>query len=110
MELRKELRKHPRFRVQFRSTFSGHQIDGEGKAIELSQGGCRIESDLSVPADTTLELRLYVPDLDWPMRVEQATVKWARGREFGLEFVRILPDEEETLRRVVKDLKAGGRE
>lgn len=100
-----DLRKYPRFRVQFRSKFSGNQIDGEGKAIDLSKGGCRIESDLSIPASTTLELRLYVPGLDWPMRVEQAAVKWARGREFGLEFVRMLPKEEETLHRVVKDLE-----
>lgn len=102
-----ELRKFPRFRVQFRSTFTGRQIEGEGKATDLSQGGCRIESDISITASTTLELRLYVPGLDWPLRVEQAVVKWARGREFGLEFVRILPDEEKTLHRVVKDLKSG---
>jgi len=51
-------------------------------------------------------MRLYVPGLDWPMRVEQAAVKWARGGEFGLEFVRILPDEEKTLHTVVKDLKS----
>ena len=44
------------------------------------------------------------------MRVEQAAVKWTRGREFGLEFVRLLPKEEETLRRVVKDLESGERE
>lgn len=102
-----ELRRHPRFRVQFRSTFAGYQIEGEGKAIDLSQGGCKIESDLRVPASATLELRLYVPDLDWPVRVEQAAVKWARGQQFGLEFVRLLPKEEETLLRVVKDLESG---
>ena len=105
-----ELRKYPRFRVQFRSTFSGDRIDGDGKAIDLSQRGCRIESELTVPASTMLELRLYVPGLDWPMRVEQASVKWARGREFGLEFVRLLPKEEETLHRVVKDLEPGAHE
>lgn len=105
-----ELRKYPRVRVQFRSTFSGHQIDGEGKAIDISQGGCKIESDLRAPAGTTLELRLYVPGLDWPIRVEQAAVKWARGRQFGLEFVRLLPKEEETLRRLIKDLGQGEHE
>jgi len=105
-----ELRKYPRFRVQFRSTFSGDRIDGDGKAIDLSQKGCRIESELTVPASTMLELRLYVPGLDWPMRVEQASVKWARGREFGLEFVRILPVEEEKLQKVVKDLEPEERE
>ena len=105
-----ELRKYPRFRVQFRSTFSGHQVDGEGKAIDLSRGGCKIESDLCVQAGTPLELRLYVPDLDWPMRVEQAAVKWARGQQFGLEFLRLLPKEEETLGRLIKDLEQGDSE
>jgi hypothetical protein len=42
------------------------------------------------------------------MRVEQAAVKWARGREFGLEFVRILPDEEKTLHRI-ESLKTSNR-
>jgi PilZ domain-containing protein len=102
-----ELRKYPRFRVQFRSTFSADKIEGEGKAIDISQGGCKIQSDLHVPTGTNLELRLYTPDLDWPVRVEQAAVKWARGQQFGLEFVRLLPKEEETLRRVVKDLESG---
>jgi len=102
-----DLRKHPRFRIQFRSTFSGHQVNGEGKAIDLSRGGCKIESDLRVQAGTTLELRLYSPDLDWPMRVEQAAVKWARGQQFGLEFVHLLPKEEETLRRLIKGLEQG---
>lgn len=105
-----DLRKYPRFRVQFRSTFSGDQVDGEGQVVDLSRGGCKIESDSSVPSGTALELRLYLPDLDWPMRVEQASVKWARGREFGLEFLRLLPVEEEKLHRVVKDLEPGERE
>lgn len=105
-----ELRKYPRFRIQFRSNFSGHQVDGEGKAIDLSRGGCKIESDSRIPAGTTLELRLYAPDLDWPLRVERAAVKWTRKQQFGLEFVRLLPKEEETLRRLIKDLEQSERE
>jgi hypothetical protein len=51
-------RLHPRFTAQFRSTFSGGQRDGQGKTIDLSDGGCRIESDHPVVAGSSFESRI----------------------------------------------------
>src|SRR5437879_13688017 len=46
-----DLRKHTRFHVDFRSTFSGTTVlEGDGTVLDLSLGGCRVESAASVQA------------------------------------------------------------
>ena len=101
-------RKYLRIRVEFRSTFSGEQIEGQGKVVDLSLGGCRIESDSHVATGTALELRLYVLDIDSPLRIDLARVRWARGRAFGVAFIR-LPDEDRARLRQLLCRAIGGR-
>jgi hypothetical protein len=63
----------PRFRVQFRTTFSGStKLEGSGVMLDLSTGGCRIESPVTVEPGFSLELRIHVPDLEWPLMIEAA--------------------------------------
>ena len=102
---RTEKRTHPRFTAQFRSTFSGGQREGHGKTLDLSDGGCRIESDHPVVPETAFECRIYAPGLNWPLRVEEARVRWVRGNVFGLEFTVMHPDERIKLRQVIDNLK-----
>jgi c-di-GMP-binding flagellar brake protein YcgR len=97
-------RRYLRIRVEFRSTFSGEQIEGEGKLMDLSLGGCRIASDVSAATGTTLELRVFVPGVDSPLRIDQARVRWARGRAWGAEFIRLPAEDLARLRQLVQDL------
>ena len=53
-----------------------------------------------------MELRLYMPDDVMPMEVHQAMVRWSKGMEFGLEFLRIAPEGQERLRHFVNNLEA----
>lgn len=99
-----ELRETPRFRVEFRSAFSGEHIEGEGKMLNLSMDGCKIESDMSVQKDNVLALRVHVPQFDYPIQVEQAAVQWTKGKEFGLQFIRVLPEGLKLLHRLITDL------
>lgn len=102
-----DLRKHRRFRVDFRSTFSGTTVlEGDGMVLDLSLSGCRVESAVSVHVGLVVDLRIYVPGLDWPLLIDEATVRWVRGHTFGLEFVRLGETEEERLRQVVTGLGA----
>jgi hypothetical protein len=81
----------PRFRVQFR-TFLMNQstmIEHMGTILDLSVAGCRVESLVPVPQSAVMELRIYVPDLDWPLMVDEAIVQWVNDRSFGLYFVKI---------------------
>ena len=100
----REKRQQPRFTSQFRSTFSGEQREGQGRTLDLSSGGCMIESDLPVVVGTTFECRIYVPGLDWPLRIDEAQVRWVKAGTFGIQFTKIQPDEEVKLKRVIASL------
>ena len=82
-------------------------IGGEGVLIDLSIEGCRIESDVRVQTGNQLELRVYLPEHDFSLDVESSAVRWSRGREFGLEFVRMRSEAQELLHQVVKGLENG---
>ena len=99
-----EKRQQPRFTSQFRSTISGGQREGQGRTRDLSTGGCKIESDLSVVVGNSFECRIYVPGLDWPLRIDEAQVRWVKANTFGIQFTKIQPDEEVKLKQVIDSL------
>ncbi len=82
-----EKRKAPRFPVQFILDFLGQYSVGAGSVSNLSTTGCMVGSDLVVLAGWSLKLRLYLPDQDAPLVVDQAVVQWSRGLAFGVEFL-----------------------
>jgi hypothetical protein len=43
--------------------------------LDLSMGGCRIESPVTVEPGVSLELRIYAPDIEWPLMIEAASVQ-----------------------------------
>ncbi|HSB45887.1 MAG TPA: PilZ domain-containing protein [Nitrospira sp.] len=101
-----EKRQQPRFTAQFRSTFSGGQREGRGKTLDLSDGGCRIETDEPIVVGAAFECRIYAPGLDWPLRIDEAQVRWVKGKTFGVQFVSIRPDERVKLKRVIANLQS----
>ena len=97
----------PRLRVQFRTAFSvSSTLQGVGVLLDLSVGGCRIESPATVEPGISLELHIYAPDLGWPVMVEAATVQWVSGHTFGLAFFRVTDDEQQRLVKVIDALEA----
>jgi hypothetical protein len=98
----------PRLRVQFRTTFStSSRLEGTGNMLDLSMGGCRIESPVTVEPGVSLELRIYAPDIEWPLMIEAASVQWVSGQTFGLAFFQITETEQQRLEQVVNDLMEG---
>lgn len=98
----------PRLRVQFRTTFSASsKLEGTGIMLDLSTGGCRIESPVTVEPGVSLELRIFAPDVEWPLMVEAASVQWVSGQTFGLAFFRITESEHKRLEQVIVDLMNG---
>ncbi len=100
-----EKRRQPRFTTQFRSTFSTTDEEGQGRTVDLSQGGCKVESTAQVTAGMSMECRLYVPGFDWPLRIDEAIVRWVKGGTFGLEFVRIRQEEHAKLTTLLRELE-----
>ena len=92
----------PRVRVQFRTTVSGStQPEGTGLMLDLSRGGCRLESPLLIMPGLSLELRIYVPGLEWPLMIDGADVQWVSDQTAGLAFVRIRETEQQRLDEVL---------
>ena len=107
-----DLRGQTRLRAQFRGLFSGgdSMVSGEGVLQDLSQYGCRMESDSSLRPGTELELGIFYGSREsMPIRVELATVRWAKGQEFGVKFLRLQCHEEARLRHVIAELLVGPR-
>jgi hypothetical protein len=99
-----EQRRQARFTAQFRSTFSGGQREGQGWTLDLSTGGCKIGTDLPVVMGASVECRIYVTGLDWPLRIDEAQVRWVKAGTFGIQFTKTQPDEEVKLKRVIASL------
>ena len=101
-----EQRKNLRFRVQFRSSFSSiAMVGGEGTVVDLSIRGCRIESPTDVQPGASLEVRIAAIEHEPPIQIQQALVRWSRGRQFGLEFVTMVPEEWARLQHTVKQIE-----
>ena len=105
---REDRRALPRLRVQFRTTFSSSTTqEGTGIMLDLSRGGCRIESPVIMEPGMSLELRIYAPDIEWPLMIDAASVQWVSGQTFGLAFSRMTDTEHQRLGQVVSDLMEG---
>ena len=100
-----ERRVQPRFTTQLRSTFSGGQ-EGHGRTLDISIGGCKVESEMPVTVGHSFECRLHVPGLDWPLRIEEATVRWVEGNIFGIAFTHLRSEELAKLQTVLARLSS----
>jgi PilZ domain-containing protein len=74
----------------------------------MSAGGCRIESDMKVEQGAKFECRLHIPGLDWPLRIDEVTVRWIKGNSFGIVFSRIAPEEFAKLKTILSELEQDG--
>ena len=78
---------------------------GEGIVVNLSLGGCAVDSEQNVQEGKYLTLRIFIPDQDAPLVVDRAQVRWSAGRLFALEFLALQPQEQERLGRFVSTLE-----
>jgi hypothetical protein len=61
---------------------------------------------MPVVVGAAFECRIFVPGLDWPLRIDEAQVRWVRGSTFGVEFVKLSGEERVKLNHLVKALEA----
>ena len=101
-----ENRKHDRYPVEYLAAFSGHSFGAQGVILNLSVIGCRARSPFAVKRDDSLGVLIDVPRYDHPLHVTLAVVRWSNGEEFGMEFIRIEPDDQLRLRELIRAMKA----
>lgn len=80
-------RRDPRFHLHLPIRFMQCTLTGTGFALNLSREGCLLETDAGLIEGDYLEVRLSLPGLDPPLRIQSAAVRWVRGRVCGLEFL-----------------------
>jgi len=101
-----DLRRQQRFQVRFRSVLSGsRQGELAGTVMNLSKGGCLIETDGQVYSGMQISLRLDVPSEASPLVVERAAVRWSRGRSVGVGFITVASPHKERLDQLLSQLK-----
>ena len=100
-----EGRKHTRFAVQLPVSFRGDQLSHGGTILNLSEEGCAITSETVVVA-AYLQLTMQLREREEPVQVDLAAVRWSVATRFGVEFIKIRPEEEERLKKFVKALES----
>jgi hypothetical protein len=101
-----DLRRYQRFPVRFQSVLSSpHRSEWVGMVMNLSKGGCLVETDSQVYAGMQISLRFDVPDEESPISVARAAVRWNRGREIGVGFITVVPPHQARLDQVLKRMK-----
>ena len=66
---------------------------GEGRLLDLSIEGCRIEHAPHLSVNTYLSLRLLLTSSDPPILVDLAAVRWVGEKECGIKFLSIQPTQ-----------------
>lgn len=103
-----EARKHARFAVQLPVSFNGDRISGEGEGtiLNLSADGCAITSATVAATAAYLQLTMQLREREEPVQVDLAAVRWSAAARFGVEFIKVRPEEVERLKRFVKVLES----
>ena len=81
--------------------FGEDDFEGEATVIDLSTNGCQAKSLILLHVGTTLRLSLFLHDQKWPLRIDEALVRWVNGGMFGLEFTGIRPAQRERVRAII---------
>lgn len=98
---REEDRSQERFKFHCNISFgTGRQVN-EGRVLNLSEGGCLVESSVSVKEGDIVQLRLSLPGPEPPMRVPRAAVRWTKGIQFGVEFLELEEKDRVRLKRLL---------
>ena len=96
-EARMKPRKHPRYAVQCPVHFTGDH-EGEGLTMNLSVGGCLLETALPLDVNAHLTLALQLPRHSDAIKINVAVVRWASPPHFGLDFVLVSDKSQGPLR------------
>ena len=92
-----------RLPVIYPAMYSVMSTVGEGTITNLSAVGCTIEPDQPLLVDQDVALRLLLPDQLDSLPIELAYVRWANGKQAGIEFVQVEPTADLRLHGFVWD-------
>lgn len=99
-------RRGRRLPLSFRMFFFGDdEFEGEAKVLDGLTNGYKAETTVEVKVGMCFKLSLFLPDFKWPLRIDQALVRWVDGNQFGLEFTSIRLAQRERLRNLIMKVR-----
>ena len=84
-------RAHPRIAVRLLLCFSGGRVSGQGTVLDISLGGCLVETKTPVRVKDIFYLQMFVEEKKPPIEVA-AIVRSVRTGKIGFEFMRSAKD------------------
>lgn len=99
-----EQRKHPRYLITCPLAFVGEGVVGAGQMVDISLGGCAVDSNVAMTRGLYLQVWILLPDSPLPLSVELAPVRWVAPGQFGMEFIKMRADALDRLARCVTTL------
>jgi hypothetical protein len=84
-------------RVDYREARTGLPGEHTSRLDSLSVNACTIHSN-AIPDAEVLELRIYLPDGQWPLRIDHAKVSWGNWGGFAVEFIDMPAADQRRLR------------
>ncbi len=95
-------RAYHRFPLFYPVIFGGAPFVGEGILTNLSLWGCSILSDREVLLGSHVRVSVLVPNQTQALSIDLGTIKWVRGHEFGVEFMRLPLEARQSLDRMLR--------
>jgi len=75
--------------LRFLVTLTTSSQSGEGWLLDLTSPGGLIESSVPVQKGQSLQLKLFLPGLESPLVIMLGMVRWTKGKQFGVEFIKM---------------------
>lgn len=94
-------REYERIPARFAVSFSGDRIKGQGNLVELSMGGCSLQTETRLTPGELLQLSFKTSEHDAYIHVEGIVVMSMRPPTVGVEFLRLQTPQQEALRQFV---------
>ena len=70
-------------------TFRTDSHFGEGRLLDITSPGCLIESSVAVQKGQSLHLTIFLQGLESPLLIPLGVVRWTKGTQFGVEFIKM---------------------
>lgn len=98
-----EQRKYPRFPVALPASFGNGVSVLTGAVMDISREGCRIRSADALPSEKYFQVEIELEGPADRLTVNLAVMRWTRKGEFGVEFIRMAPESQAQLERIIRN-------
>lgn len=95
-------RKHKRFPVSFPVSFGDGVSTQSGTVVDISREGCRIRCADTVSTVQYFQVEVRLDEPHDKLNVDLAVMRWSRVHDIGIEFIRMVPQDQARLRRLIQ--------